>query len=1268
MFRLLACLCTLLAVAENPYLYRYGPDGLRIVLSDALRDTHYSWPRSLLSYPVDFADFAGDEADLRLFVDGKPAPFQLVDQRYEADRLRFAQLLLMADLPTGGRREFHLATRPNHAVVTTPTVAVTERDDGGLIIDTGPLRLRLPSPKAVSPPLMQLERDDGWLGAARYRSKARASHLDVERLSSGPLLAEFAVTVSFSDGGVHYTRVRAIQGYDHVELHETIAGFADSQDARWEFRWVGGPPGNLRPTTLSRPGACWQLAQDEPTDSIAIFATALGLPVHVGEIRGTLAFAFPLQNGQRHSAIVFGDPRPHCWHQQHFGELPLDRFKDWRLAAHNPRRTFELFRAYRSAAKSELDAEDVANIRIASAMSYHPMSGEWADRLRLSPDRPTRSSLAEAAERYLQALSAPIAGKRQTPFAAPSVDALRSVDPMLAEHLAYIVDPMQGTRPPLRSAIIPGHGLLLRGAAHTDREVSLFVPEKEGEATLVRNGARRNLALSGPASLALDLGSLHYARLGDTHLAFVDGDYLKIGPQTLYTSDAAPTSKDRSTGPGFVRDFFDGETEMAIFGGGSIDAHGVHLSTSKGLSANLHLTRSSAAEGEFFARRGAKSRFEVAPGRDLDGLRFIVDGQALPHDFANSATQIGLPRGHHMWRVEFADSANCYAVHVNPPPGKPPKLHELLLRTENTWLREASTVITPRPAYGVADSENGGTLQIRFAPPKNEPASPLKLAAHWPMDAGTGDVATDVVGKAGAVLVGMEEAAWEKQTGGGFALSFDGEGEQLLSNLGVSLLEDCSVGIWFKTRSFGALWSREIGTESSINLSLDHKGALRARVLGTTLRSPQGYHDGNWHHAVLTLDYGKDCQGRLFVDGVPVDLQITARIEGDDLGDPLRFGCAPPFGADEEPPPCYLGLIDDPRVYIGALEPAVVGAWTQNGSGFSQPTLLLPALDHALPGQPYRRELRAMATPEASIAVTGLPVWLGFDPLSSTIYGTPPEIAAGTESQLTVRATNSEGSDKATFIVRVPGPVSMPQRLRSYVDGREVQPKTDKDGLSIAMAPGRHSWELTFRQPRLRTPQILGAGYDADGATVQIAASPGVNHWLTELSTDAGETWAVLQHVRTRPSERAEFRVVGKPGSRLWVRATAMAGREMSDPSPPFPVVFSAEPPIAPGLLDIRLEEGKTVLRWSSVFGAESYQLSRRKPGGEWLEIYAGPRHEFADSAPGLTAPFDPPGLRAAASRDMSKVVLYEYAVSAKNGNGSSPHGPIAVADPRRWY
>lgn len=1271
--RLLVCLCALAAAADNPFLYRYGPDGLRISLVDQLRDAHYSWPRSLLSYPVDFADFAGDEADLRLFTgDGAPQQFQLTDQRYDAKGgLRFAILHLMADLPTGARRDFHLATRPSAPAVTEPTIGISELADASIVIDTGPLRIRMPDSKHDRIlPLLQLERDEGWLGASQYRSEARPSHINVEQLHSGPLIAEFAITVSFSDGGVHHTRLRAIQGYEHFELHETIAGFADSPDSRWEFRWLGGPPGSMRPASVGATRPCWQLTQDAPTETIAVFAIGEGLPVRVGEIRGTLAFAFPLQNGQRHCAIAFGAPRPHCWHQQHYGDLPLNHYKDWRLAAPNPASTFELFQTYRATSGPRIQPDVASRIAaIASAMPEHPMSGEWLDRLRREPniaidfgDCWPAWALVPAARRYLQALSAPIDGVRQRPLPAPPIDQLARVAPILAEHLAYIDDPSAGTRPPLPSAIIPGHGLVLRGAPNTDREVSLFVPEADAEATLVRFGTTRSLPLSGRASLVAELGSLHYGRIGDHQLILVDADYLDLGAQRLYTSDAAPRSHDQRIGSGIVRDYFDGHSELAVFGGGAIDTHGIHLSTSPGLSASLHATRDRITGGQFFARRHARATFEAAPGADLSSLRFIVDGQALPLEMTDFAASVGLPRGHHRWRIAFANSASSYALRIEPPPGTPPRLHELLVRAENTWLREDSqTVITPGPAYGECVSDSGGTMHLRFSPPANRPASPLKLVAHWPMDAGSGDIAADVVGEANAALVGMNDEAWRKQPKGGYALAFDGEGQQLLSNLQLSLLKDCSIGLWFNSIVSGALLSREVGLSSGIGLSLKTDGAVVGRVLGAELRSPLGYNDGKWHHVVLTLRYQDDeCQARLYIDGNAVDLRVTPRVSGDDRQDPLRLGCSPPFGSDANPPRCYHGHMDDVRVYAGTLGPEDVAAWTRSGSGFSPPILLLPSIDHAPPGQPYRRELRAMAMPEVSIDVSGLPVWLDFDPLSSSLYGTPPEVAIGSETTLTVRATNSEGQDEAQFVVRVPGPVVVPSGLRLYLDGREIHAKTGAKGLSIPVPPGRHDWELTHLAPRLRRPHIRAVNNDAEGATVHIAPLAGVNQWLAEISADAGETWSI----HSRPIS-PRFRVEGAPGSRIWVRATALRGRELSAPSEPFPIAFSDQPPAPPGLLQIQLTDGAALLRWSAVLGAAHYRLYRRAPGGEWQELYAGPRREFADSAEGLVAPFDPPGLRAAATRDMSEAVLYEYAVAAENDNGESPRSASVVADPR---
>ena len=587
------------------------------------------------------------------------------------------------------------------------------------------------------------------------------------------------------------------------------------------------------------------------------------------------------------------------------------------------------------------------------------------------------------------------------------------------------------------------------------------------------------------------------------------------------------------------------------------------------------------------------------------------------------------------------------------------------MRAENTWLGEDDhIVLAPGPVHGECVSESGGTLHLRFSPPPNVPAPPLTLAAHWPMDSGAGDVVADIVGDAKAVLVGIDGQAWRKQKGDGFALAFNGEGQQLLSNLKVSLLEDCSLGLWFKSQVSGALVAREIGIDSGIGMALRSNGAVTARVMGTELRSPLGYNDNQWHHVVLTLRYMDDrCQVRLYIDGAVVDLQEAQKVEGDDREDPLRFGCAPPFGSDQAPPRCYFGLLDDVRIYLGALEPDVIAAWTQSGSGFSPPTLLLPKTDYAPPGKAYRRELRALATPVASISVTGLPVWLHFDPLTGALEGTPPAIAAGTDHELRIKATNSEGEDQARLLVRVPSPVVVPSNLRVYVDGREAGGRSDDKGLSIAVPPGRHRWELTHRQPRLRTPQIQGVSNHAGFSIVHIQPIPGVRQWLTEISRDAGETWSVHQRV-----ESTRFRVEGVSGTRIWVRASAMRGRDLSEPSALFPVAFSDQAPNPPGHLEIQLNPGIALLRWSQVLGAANYRLLRRRPGAEWEEVYSGSHREFADSATGLMAPFDPPGLRAAAVRDMSQVVRYEYVVVAENGNGQSAHSATVVADPSRWH
>jgi hypothetical protein len=94
------------AAAESPYVRRFpvGSSSLQLVLRDQLKFPAYRWPRTLLSYIIDFsaAPVAREQLVLLDTASGTPAAFQLTDVRTEGGRIHSARIAFFADLPSGG--------------------------------------------------------------------------------------------------------------------------------------------------------------------------------------------------------------------------------------------------------------------------------------------------------------------------------------------------------------------------------------------------------------------------------------------------------------------------------------------------------------------------------------------------------------------------------------------------------------------------------------------------------------------------------------------------------------------------------------------------------------------------------------------------------------------------------------------------------------------------------------------------------------------------------------------------------------------------------------------------------------------------------------------------------------------------------------------------------------------------------------------------------------------------------------------------------------
>ena len=227
------------------------------------------------------------------------------------------------------------------------------------------------------------------------------------------------------------------------------------------------------------------------------------------------------------------------------------------------------------------------------------------------------------------------------------------------------------------------------------------------------------------------------------------------------------------------------------------------------------------------------------------------------------------------------------------------------------------------------------------------------------------------------------------------------------------------------------------------------------------------------------------------------------------------------------------------------------------------------------------------------------------------------------------------------------------------------------DGVAVAAGPGGyplpagdHRWEYTGGTPEPMPPVMLRTENRAGAAKVFFSDSPGARSYRVEISRDSGATWQSAGE-----SVTGEFDLGGLTnGTKIHVRAVALEGDRESRPANEYPVYVTGQPPSPPDGLKLSLAAGEAGVSWGEVLGVTEYRLYRRKKGEtSFVRILSGRQNEFTDRAEGIVPAFPESGAAANADRDMSRVTIYEYAVTAVNGNGEGAKSVVACTDPRSW-
>lgn len=233
------------AEASSPKTLVFDPDGTRIVFTDHLHHEFYWWPQTLLNFQIEFQEEI--ETEELILIDNKTnehVPFQLSRFQKGANGKMTSSLFLKAGLESGGSFDFTFKKGPHTAF---KNIEVSQEGDE-LVVKTDKLSLWVPASQEgnkgqIPGPIASLSRNSARLGQSTFNSSGKAlKKITSKIVEQGPLFAELTIEYFFDDGSKYHAVIRCVKGYDFVELREQIEGFSREEACAWDINWTGFSP------------------------------------------------------------------------------------------------------------------------------------------------------------------------------------------------------------------------------------------------------------------------------------------------------------------------------------------------------------------------------------------------------------------------------------------------------------------------------------------------------------------------------------------------------------------------------------------------------------------------------------------------------------------------------------------------------------------------------------------------------------------------------------------------------------------------------------------------------------------------------------------------------------------------------------------------------------------------------------------------------------------------------------------------------------------
>jgi hypothetical protein len=263
-------------------------------------------------------------------------------------------------------------------------------------------------------------------------------------------------------------------------------------------------------------------------------------------------------------------------------------------------------------------------------------------------------------------------------------------------------------------------------------------------------------------------------------------------------------------------------------------------------------------------------------------------------------------------------------------------------------------------------------------------------------------------------------------------------------------------------------------------------------------------------------------------------------------------------------------------------------------------------------------------------------------------------------------AFSSPGQIQGKFVSMTPAALRIAcatEKARLYIDGGEAKTRTENGAFVATFPAGHHDWEVTAGLPKPLAPAIERTENQSGQTLVFWQPVAGATGYRLETSSDGGVVWTPAAQV----SEPRALLKGLSDGRKIHVRVIAKNASRESDPSPDYPIYVTAKPSESPDGLAVELGKGRAALSWGQMLGVHEYRLYRRSVGAkEYKLIWNGLGTQYIDMAEGIEPPDFYPDARDA-FHPVSNTPVYEYAVSAVNGNGESVLSQPVSTNPALW-